>query len=602
MLGAMTEPAAEEQPTVKRERPRPLDSLQAASARLTRKKFDRFAKHSGQDWQTEARVMYRNVGEHRFVTNALANQIGQVRFYVGTLSDDQGAEPEPIELPGDSPEDDPDAASEEPLTADDLAAYNAWQAFGGTAANLQQMVTRCAVNLLVPGEGWFVGVPPHIEDAIQGREAPPTDGLIQGPRPAAESPVTALDLSTLTWRFLSIAEIKFNGSASEVTLTVKDAESGSWTGSPDEILAFRCWRPDPFEWWMADSPTQAALPILRKILGIGDAEDAQLDSRLTGAGVFLVPQTADNALRSSLGPERGGNEPESPFMAAMMDAFEASIQDRSSAARTTPIVFTVPDESIEKFKHITFSSPLDGAYAAMEERAIGRLALSYDAPKELLLGVSSMNHWGAWLVKEDTVNAHVRPPAAIMADSFTQQYLWPVLEDGGMDPEVAHRYVAWFTVEHLIVRPNRFEDAKAAYDAGQLSGDALRRYGGFDDDDAPESLSDPALAMVLQMVHRAPALAETPGIPALVEQIRAAMAGQEPQPANDAQAEIAAQPDGVPAQPPPKAPGGVPATANDQPAVAASGTPDWSMPGITDENLADALEDTARRAMEAGAL
>jgi hypothetical protein len=550
-------------------RPRPLDSLTAASKRLTRTTIDRFAKAAKDDARhAEARYMFRNVGELRFITSLLANQTGKVKFYVGRLSDDPLADPEPIPNPVDGVPDDQEAPS-----TDDLAAQAAWESFGGTFVHRQQLATRCAMNLFNAGDGWFVGTPPDVEEELRRDPSRPSPanggGLIQGPSPVpADGTGGELDLATLTWRFLSTAEITFDASGGKVTLAISDADSGKWEGSPDQILAFRCWRPDPFEWWLADSPTLAALPILRKIINIGEAADAQLDSRLTGAGVFLVPQSADDAVRSQLGPQNGGEEPISPFMAAMMEAFEASRQDRDSAARMVPIAFTVPDQTVEKFKHLKFWTDLDAEYANLEPAQIGRLATSLDAPKELMTGVGGMNHWGAWLVQEDTVGAHVSPPAAIMADAFTTQFLWPILESQGMDRDVARSYVVWFSVDHLIVRANRFADAKDALTLGAINQSAFRQYGGFDDDDAPEAI-DPPLQLALDMLRAAPTLAVSPGLPALVEQIRTAMAGEAPQPATADQAAAAEAPGGVP----PESGGGTtgPPASEAPPAIAADG-------------------------------
>jgi hypothetical protein len=79
----------------------------------------------------------------------------------------------------------------------------------------------------------------------------------------------------------------------------------------------------------------------------------------------------------------------------------------------------------------------------------------------------------------------------------------------------------------MIVRPNRGTDAQALYDKGELSGESLRRENGFDENDAPPviGLPDPAVDLALQLVAQAPSLMQAPGLPAIVEQIRAVQAG-----------------------------------------------------------------------------
>lgn len=538
-------------PSPTRQHPRPLDTITAASQRLTTRNFNRFAKHNKDDdpQAAEARQMFRTVGELRFLATTLANRVGQARFYVGRLSDDPLAEPEPLPERVDPDEERDEEEDVEEPTSEDLAALDAWGSFAQSPVHVAQLVGRCAVNLFTTGDGWFVGVPPDIEKQLNPPPVAPVE-LITGPapKPKPETAPEQLDLTTLTWRYLSTVEVKFNTAGSEVTITIADTEKGSWTGSPDHLLMFRCWRPDPFEWWLADSPTRANLGVLRELVSASQAIDSQLDSRLAGAGILLVPQEAKDAVLAAAGPAPSdAAEDYDPFVDAIMEAMLTPISDRQSASAVVPLILTVPGETIEKFKHLQFASPLDELYPEVQEKALRRLALGSDAPPELLLGVGGMNHWGAWLVGEDTVTTHVEPPCAIVCDSWTTQYLWPVLIDNGMDPDVAHRYVIWYSVEHLIVRPNRYADAKDAHAVNALSDDALRRYGGFDKDDAPEGVeADPVLRMMMVMVQAAPSLAQNPGIPALVEQLRAALAGKAPAPANAAQAEVAGSPDGVP--------------------------------------------------------
>lgn len=542
-----------------RKRPRPLDSLTAASTRLTRKNFDRFAQTKGKsddDWQTEARTMYHLVGELRFLSNMLANRVGQGRLHVARLSDDPTADPDPIPTTVDDLPEGVEAPSDA-----DLAAVEAFASFGNSPLQRTQMLTRAAINLFVPGDGWFVGTPPDVEASLNP-PAEQTTTLVQGPAPMVEDTGPELDLTTLTWRYLSTAEVAFNTSATEVTIKIGDAEKGQWSGNPDRVLMFRCWRPDPFEWWTADSPVRASLPVLRRLVGLEMASSSQLDSRLAGAGIFLVPQSAKDAVLAAAGPQAEGQD-DDPFTEAVMEAMLTPISDRSNASALVPLILTVPDETIEKFKHLRFSSDLDNQYLPLSENGIRRLALSLDAPPEALTGVGGMNHWGAWLVKEDTVTSHVEPPLAVVCDAATTQFLWPVLEAGGMDPETAHRYVVWYSVEHLIVRPNRFDDAKAAHAAGAMTDAALLRYGGFDGDDAPERIDDPAVVLALDLVRADPSLAAAPGLPALVEQIRSVINGT---PAPPVTPDPAADPSGAATEGPP-ATDGAPA----EPAIAASG-------------------------------
>jgi hypothetical protein len=166
---------------------------------------------------------------------------------------------------------------------------------------------------------------------------------------------------------------------------------------------------------------------------------------------------------------------------------------------------------------------------SLRDEAIRRLALGLDAPPELLLGTGGMNHWGAWLVMEDVVTTHLEPPLALICDALTTQYLWPVLIDQGLTQAQAHEYVIWYDVSDLVVRPNRASDAMALHSKGVISSDALLNATGFDESDAPDLSKQPLdVTMALELAQTHPALVANPGLPELVAQIRAVLAGNIP--------------------------------------------------------------------------
>jgi hypothetical protein len=160
---------------------------------------------------------------------------------------------------------------------------------------------------------------------------------------------------------------------------------------------------------------------------------------------------------------------------------------------------------------MSFANTLDGVALSLREEAIRRLALGLDAPPEVLLGTAAQNHWGAWLVREDVVSTHLEPPLALICDALTTQYLQPVLVGGGMDPDLARRYVVWYDVSHLVSRPNRFADAAVLYEKGVIGDAAFRQAGGFGDEDAPPKLSSPSAELALQMMMSNPRFAALPG-------------------------------------------------------------------------------------------
>ena len=301
----------------------------------------------------------------------------------------------------------------------------------------------------------------------------------------------------------------------DVLLSLGDADEERVRCQPEDVYLIRVWRPHPRRWWEADSPTRACLPILRELVGLTMHISAQIDSRLAGAGLLVVPQSASDAVRRSAGTDEADEQ--DPFVEALIEAMTEPIADRDAASAVVPLVVTVPDEVSDKFHHMTFSTGLDDAAKDMRDEAIRRLALAQDAPPELLLGTGGMNHWGAWLVREDVVTTHIEPPLALICEALTSQFLWPVLESMGYSEEAAHRFSVAYDVSHLVARPNRSEEALALHAAGALSDVTLREAAGFDESDAPAGgPRAAAVRMATAMVTKTPALLNDPGLPSLV--------------------------------------------------------------------------------------
>ena len=530
-------------PPITRERPRPLGSLVAAAARLNAKKVARPGASKAEAWQEDAWDMYDLVGEQRFLATTLANRLAQARLFVGRL---------------------PDNPTEEVVPIEDGQAYDVFTTLETAGQHLDQIVGRLGINLFVAGDGWLVGVPRTLVTSDAGPGTGPARGI--SPLGAEED---GIDISDLDWRMLSVSEVRHNGT-DEVVL--KGWDGGDLTVKPDDIFLIRVWRPHPRHWAQADSPTRSSLPVLRELVGLTMHISAQVDSRLAGAGVFLIPQSADRAVRAAAGMSEDGEE-ESPFVAALMEAMLTPINDRASASALVPLMPVVPDESVDKFRFISFANSLDAEARNLRDEAIRRLALGQDCPPELLLGVAGMNHWGAWLVREDVVTTHLEPPLALICDALTTQFLWPVLEEQGMEPEEYRQYVIWYDVDHLITRPDRSNDAKALHAVGVISDATLRDATGFDESDAPPTgpEQDPAVTVALDLVRQAPSLAQTPGLTALVEQVRAVMSGKAVTAPEEPEDGAGDDGSGEGALPDPDETAG-PETATEEPSLSAAGT------------------------------
>ena len=455
-------------------------------------------------WQAEAWAAYDEVGEERFLASTLAGRLSQARLYV---------QHKPATGPHSSLRDDPTDVTDTASGPTSQLAEAVLAALGASQQDLGQMLQRLATNRFVAGEGWLVGVPRHVIDAAAPSAAPAV---------TAPSPDPAL--TDLVWRVLAVTEVSSVGpDGRTVRLNLGTDGSAPVEVSADEVYMVRVWRPHPARYWEADSPTRACLPILRELIGLTRHISAQIDSRLAGAGILVVPSSASAALASDAADQNAYGAPD-PFVSALMDSMLRPIENRDDASAVVPLVVTVPDEAADKMSHLTFSSALDSGARDLRDEAIRRLALAQDAPPELLLGSGAMNHWGAWLTREDTVTTHIEPVLALICDALTSQYLRPVLLSAGLGEDEVRTLSVGYDVSALVARPNRSEEALNLHRAGAVSDEALREASGFDDSDA-KPLDERALMQALAMVSKRPDLMGTIGIGPLTEEILKAYKG-----------------------------------------------------------------------------
>ncbi len=497
-------------------KPYPMTSLVSSARRLTAKSLEggTFRRSTAASWQEDAWEMYDLVGEQRFLASTLANRMGQAKLYVGKMPDDPLADPVPT---------------------DDETLQHLLDTIGGSAAGLSQLIQRMGVNLFIAGDGWLVGIPPLLMPEYKDDpDAQPE--LAQDPNPKNLDESDDASMADLVWRMLSVTEVQYQ-QGKTIKLTLGEDASEQIEVSPSDVYMIRVWRPHPRRWWEADSPTRSALPVLRELVGLTMHISAQIDSRLAGAGVFIVPQSAVDAMKRNAGlPE---DSDEDPYTDALMKAMLTPIGDRSNASAMVPLVSVVPDDATGKFEFITFAKPLDMEARTLRDEAIRRLALGQDAPPELLLGTAGMNHWGAWLVREEVVTTHIAPPLALICDALTSQYLRPVMAELGHSQAEIEEHAVWFDTSAMVIHPNRASDAQKLFSLGVISDDSLREANGFDESDAPGAAAedgeggdkpekgepDEAAMKAIEIVLADPTLMRDPGLPKVVEQVRNAMYG-----------------------------------------------------------------------------
>lgn len=321
--------------------------------------------------------------------------------------------------------------------------------FGGPDGHAE-MFRKLGINFTVAGEAWVIGEPGQNED---------------------------------DWDVVAATMVEsLAGDRIQV-----DGEEISAAAMP-----IRLWKPHPARRIAPDSPSRAVIPILSKICKLEEHTAAQLDSRLTSAGILFVPEEMElpSIPVSGFDP----SDPDGENSQQMVDGADAltqrlvniasiAIGDRASAAALVPLVITAPGEFLEQVQHLTFWSGLDENAKAMREGAVTSLANGMDMPPEVLLGTADVNHWGAWQIEEASIKAHTEPLLKVILSGLTTGYLRPFLQESGVENWEDFAFDA--DTSEMRLRPNRSKEAMELYDRGEINGETLRRENGFKEGDAP---------------------------------------------------------------------------------------------------------------------
>lgn len=404
-------------------------------------------------WQTEAWRLYDIIGQLRFVANWVGNSVSRCRLYVAEV----------------------DASGEAAQEADNpqVAALSGGPLGSGPAKD--EALRLAAINLFVPGEAYMVAE---------------SEGNADG---------------TDRWFVVSARKISRNGDRIIIRRPLLHG-GGDMMFREGVDLLIAAWTPHPEDPDEPDSPTRSAISDLRELEALKKREFAELDSRLTGAGLLMLPDGVEFP--------RAPDDPAglAGWQAYLQRAMSTSLSDRASAEAMVPISIKVPAEAVDKVRHLTFWSELSGQLLPLKEAAVRSLAQSLDIPAEVLLGLGESNHWSAWMISEDAVSTQIVPVLQRIADALTTGYLRGALEEIGEDPD---GFVFAFDTAPLTTRANRAADALNYHDKLLLSDEAAVEAGAFRTDQMPDD-AERVRRLVERAVIASPALLGNSTIAALV--------------------------------------------------------------------------------------
>lgn len=428
-----------------------VSGVVGSAQRITEASFKR-SHATNPEWSREVMDLRDVVGEFRFVTNAIGNAVSRARLYAA--KEHSSGEPEEAH---------PDSL---PARAVSMFA----QGVTGRSRLLQRMATLRALI----GQCYLIGT------------------VIDRGRPLA--------LSNVEWDVYSPNEVQFT--AQRLRLKTEDNVWGSYSirEGGEQAYVIRSWKPHPNNRWEADSAGLASLPVLKVISGLTRRTQRDLDSRLIGNGVYVIPE-------GSMVPH--AREDDLGLMGELIEVATTAIADDSSAAATLPILLQIPDGATPP-EHQTFATQFDETTGSLLDRYIARLALSMDVAPEVLTGFGDANRWNAWASKDETIQTFFEPEAEDICGDLTEELLRPLLEGTSYNPK---EWVVWYDLSALKQRPNRSAEAEALYAVGGITLATYVDELGFDEHQMPVVTAE---SLALKAIVSNPELISDPGVPRLV--------------------------------------------------------------------------------------
>lgn len=246
-------------------------------------------------------------------------------------------------------------------------------------------------------------------------------------------------------------------------------------------LMVHAWNPDDIDASLPHSSLRAASKALAEIDLIDKLLAALIVSRLSGAGLLLVPDEV------TFGDEV--DDTADYIMTSLTAVGGLMLAHPESPESHVPITMSVPSEMIEKFRLLRFNEQVDEQLSGMREAAVRRVERAIDLP-ELLINGDTANHFALASTLEAASNYFVARAARRVAEAMTIAVLTPALELSDIG-----RYRIGVNLTGLVSRARAIAEALQLYDRGLLSERALVETAGYDASDMADKDEQAARAL-----------------------------------------------------------------------------------------------------------
>ncbi len=396
------------------------------------------------DWQRQAWQFFDDLEAISYPATYVSNALSRLRLAPALRPDPREA---PVLV-------DPDGDDDLELSESDRAALLATvDRLGAGDQPITEIQRLISLNLFIPGDGYLVGY---------------------------QSPDTGSEV----WDVLSVEELILNPNGrGYARRRLQEGGPTSIEALPDTAFICRVYQRHPrFSGW-AHSSMRAVLELCDELRMLTDSIRASASSRIPAGVMFLT----HGMMGSPPDETQIGQQDEAqnnPVIQRTIEHFETPIKNRKSASAVVPLIMVGEEHDIAAAHIWEPNRAIDSVAAAQRAELISRIAIGLDVPAEILTGKVDLNHWTAWQVSEETFKYHLEPSAHVMVNALTTGYFRPHLAQMGVAD--TQKYFIWYDSSDLISHPDRSKDAADAYDRFELSGDSLRRYKNFSEQDAPD--------------------------------------------------------------------------------------------------------------------